>query len=136
MKVKLDTGAYMPERAHPTDAGIDLKAMYNLTIPRRGCMICLTGVHVELPHGTVGFIKSKSGLLSAQSLFADGTIDEGYTGEVKVILHNLSGKEQYVSAGQKVAQLVICPCLYEEIEPTDMIVGGKRGNNGFGSTGK
>lgn len=136
MKVQLDPGAYTPERAHPTDAGIDLKSLYNLTIPRRGIMICPTGVHVEIPHGTFGDIRSKSGLLAGQSLFVLGTVDEGYTGEVKVMLLNFSGKDQYITAGQKIAQLVICQCLCEEIEIVNKISGGPRGNNGFGSTGR
>lgn len=136
MKIKLDAGAYMPERAHLTDAGLDIKSMYNLTIPRRGFMVCPTGVHVQLPPGTYGDVRSKSGLLSAQNLFVTGTIDEGYTGEVKVIMFNLSGKDQYISAGQKIAQLVVVKCIRDEIEIVDKIDGGPRGNNGFGSTGK
>lgn len=136
MKIQLDQGAYMPERAYPTDAGLDLKSMYNLTIPRRGFMICPTGVHVELPKGTWGDVRSKSGLLTAQNLFVTGTIDEGYTGEVKVIMVNLSGRDQYISAGQKIAQLVVIKRADDGIEVVDKISGGPRGSNGFGSTGK
>lgn len=136
MRIQLDSGAFMPERAHPTDAGIDFKSMYNIAVPRRSIRICPTGVHVEIPHGMYGDLRSKSGLLSNQGIFVTGTVDEGYTGQVKIIVCNMTGEEIYITAGQKIAQMVLVPCSYEPLEVVDKISGGERGANGFGSTGR
>ena len=62
MKIMLDKTAIMPTRAHDTDAGLDLYATEDKTVPAHGSAVFDTGVHVQLPHGTAGFVKSKSGL--------------------------------------------------------------------------
>ena len=62
MKIKLDGGAKMPTRAHDTDAGLDLYSRESQIVPAKECAIFDTGVHIELPIGTTGFLKSKSGL--------------------------------------------------------------------------
>ena len=62
MKVMLDSGAFAPERAHKTDAGLDLRSPICIEVPAKGFVVIDTGVHVELPVGTAGFLKSKSGL--------------------------------------------------------------------------
>lgn len=54
MKVKLDKGAFMPTRAHEDDAGLDLYSMETKIVPARGSATFDTGVHIELPKGTVG----------------------------------------------------------------------------------
>lgn len=63
-------------------------------------------------------------------------IDEGYTGSIKVKLYNHSDKDAEFLYGDKISQLVILPVVYEDIEITDKIEGGDRGDNGFGSTGE
>ena len=62
MKVMLDSGAFAPTRAHKTDAGFDLRSPICIEVPAKGSVVIDTGVHVELPVGTAGFLKSKSGL--------------------------------------------------------------------------
>ena len=62
MKIKLDVGAFMPVRAHATDAGADLRSPIDAVVPARGTRIIDTGVHIQLPHGHVGMLKSRSGL--------------------------------------------------------------------------
>ena len=62
MKFTLDSGAFAPTRAHKTDAGLDLRSPICIEVPANGSSVIDTGVHVELPNGTVGFLKSKSGL--------------------------------------------------------------------------
>lgn len=62
MKIKLDSGAFFPDRAHDTDAGADLRSPVETVIPARDSCIIDTGVHIQLPHGYVGMLKSKSGL--------------------------------------------------------------------------
>lgn len=136
MKVMLDDGAVMPTRAHPYDAGLDLYARASGYIRANGSMTFDTGVHVEIPEGYVGFIKSKSGLMVISSITTDGTIDAHYTGSIRVKLFNKGGSKYYVQAGDKIAQLVIVPCLLPDLELVDCMEDTDRGDNGFGSTGR
>lgn len=136
MKIVLDKGAKMPTRAHETDAGLDLYARETQIIPAKESAIFDTGVHIELPPNTVGFLKSKSGLNVAHDLVGEGVIDEGYTGSIKVKLYNLGGYDYKVNAGDKVIQLVILPIKKPELELVDELGESDRGNNGFGSSGK
>lgn len=136
VKVSLDDGAYMPERAHPTDAGADLRTPYDFTLPWMGERAVRTGVHVEIPHGYVGMLKSKSGLNVKHGITSEGVIDEGYTGEIVVKLRNHSDADKRFEVGDKVTQLVIMPVIYPAFEQVESIGGGERGADGFGSTGR
>ena len=137
MKIKLSKGAFMPERAHDNDAGLDLKAPHDALIPAGHSVIIDTGVHVELPKNTVGMIKSRSGLLTRHNIVTDGTIDEGYRGSITVKLFNHSKVTDYrVHKGDKIAQLVVLPCLFPSLELVDDLTETDRGDNGFGSTGR
>ena len=136
MKIVLDTGACIPTRAHATDAGLDIYARETQIVPARGSAVFDTGVHVELPKGTVGFIKSKSGLNTKSGLTSEGVIDEGYTGSIQVKLYNNSNVDYEVKAGQKITQLVILPVVIpDELEIVQELEKTDRGNGGFGSTG-
>lgn len=136
MKIKLDPGAYPLERAHPTDAGLDIRSHEDYFIPAyEGCVAIRTGVHIQLPPGTCGLLVSKSGLNVNYDITSTGLIDEGYTGEIVVKLYNHGKFHRMIKKGQKISQLVILPCLYEDAEIVDEIDGGPRGENGFGSTG-
>ena len=75
MRIVLDKGAVMPTRAHETDAGLDLYARERKFIRGRSSAVFDTGVHIELPAGTVGMIKSKSGLNVKHGLISEGVID-------------------------------------------------------------
>jgi dUTP pyrophosphatase len=134
MKVMLDPGAKMPTRSHPFDAGLDLYAMKDGIVDYSKTFD--TGVHVEIPEGCVGLIKSKSGLMVNNQITTDGTIDAHYTGSIKVKLFNHGETSYYVEAGQKIAQLVIIKCELPELELVDSLEETDRGSNGFGSTGK
>lgn len=136
MKIKLDDGAKMPTRAHPTDAGLDLYARDTLIIPPKGSAVFDTGVHVELPTGTVGMLKSKSGLNVKYGLTSEGVIDVGYTGSIVVKLYNNSEYPYIVNAGDKISQLVIMPILTPPLELVESLDDTERGAGGFGSTGK
>ena len=138
MKVKLDAGAKMPTRAHETDAGLDLysKSGGVVVIPAHGSAVLDTGVHVELPAGTVGMLKSKSGLNVRHGLTNEGVIDVGYTGSIKVKLYNNSDSIYTVFAGDKISQLVILPIVTPMLELVDELEETERGANGFGSTGR
>lgn len=135
MKIKLDKGAYMPERAHATDAGLDIKAMRAQIVRAHSSATFRTGVHIELPKGTAGVLISKSGLNTKHDITSTGLIDEGYTGEIVVKLHNHGNEAYLVSEGEKISQLMVVPVLYEQLEITEDLGETDRGDKGFGSTG-
>ena len=136
MKIKLDKGAFVPVRAHETDAGADLRSPIDTTVPARGSRVIDTGVHIQLPHGYVGMLKSKSGLNVKHGITSEGVIDEGYTGQIKVKLYNHSDETYVLSRGDKITQLVILPCEYARFDLVDFLDDSERGGDGFGSTGK
>lgn len=135
MKIKLDEGAYPLERAHPTDAGLDIRTPKSFYIAPYGNKVIHTGVHVQLPPGTAGLLVSKSGLNTKHKITSTGLIDEGYTGEILVALEKHSDDVYFIEKGAKISQLVIIPVKYEDVEIVDEITGGPRGDAGFGSTG-
>ena len=136
VKIKLDRGAFMPVRVHDTDAGADLRSPVETVVPARGSRVIDTGVHIQLPHGYVGMLKSKSGLNVKYGITSEGVIDEGYTGPIKAKLYNHSEKDYVIARGDKITQLVIMPCEYVGFELTDDLEDSERGDGGFGSTGR
>lgn len=136
MKIKLDDMAIMPTRAHEADAGLDLYAREDAVIHPNDSAIFDTGVHIELPPDTVGFIKSKSGLYVMCGLTSEGVIDEGYTGSIVVKLKNNTELFYKVKRGDKISQLVILPIIKPTLELVDSLDETERGNNGFGSSGR
>ena len=136
MKVMLDTGAKMPHRAHPADAGMDLFAMEGGKISPCGSAVFDTGVHVAIPEGYVGLLTSKSGLMAKQGITSRGTIDSGFQGSIKAVLFNHSHLWVNVEKGQKITQLVLLPIITPELELVDKLENEtERGSNGFGSSG-
>ena len=136
MKIKLDSGALIPTRAHGTDAGADLRSPIETVVPARGSCIIDTGVHIQLPHGYVGMLKSKSGLNVEHGITSEGVIDEGYTGAIKVKLYNHSYSPYKIGRYDKITQLVILPCEYVDFDLVDDLEDSERGGDGFGSTGR
>ena len=136
MKIKLDEGAFAPKREHATDAGLDIMSPVNTFVPAHGSTVIDTGVHVELPTGTVGLLKSKSGLNVKHGLVGEGVIDVGYTGSIKVKLYNHSDFAYQITRGDKITQLVVAACYFPDVEIVDSLESTERGDNGFGSTGR
>ena len=136
MKIMLDEGAYMPTRAHDTDAGLDLYARETCIVNARESAKFDTGVHIELPPDTVGFLKSKSGLMVKHGITSEGVVDEGYTGSIVVKLFNNSDGYYVVNKGDKISQLVILPIIKPALELVDSLEQTDRGSNGFGSSGR
>lgn len=153
MKIMLDEGAKMPTRAHPYDAGLDLYAPYDVVVPGAtahvygydgsyggdvdvGSVVINTGVHAQIPQGCYGEGRSKSGLMCNYDITTDGTIDAHYTGPIKVCLFNHRGNAYKVKKGDKIAQLVIVPCVLLPLEVVDSMEETDRGDGGFGSTGR
>lgn len=136
MEIMLDAGAYMPSRAHGTDAGLDLRTPKAATVPAYGSAVVDTGVHVALPHGCAGLLVSKSGLNVKHDITSTGLIDDGYTGSIVVKLYN-DGREAYkFEAGDKITQLVVIPVACEPLEHVSEFNATERGDDGFGSTGR
>lgn len=137
MLIKLDEGARMPNRAHSTDAGLDIFSRETKTVPARGSRTFDTGVHILIPHGLVGFLKSKSGLNVKHGITSEGVIDAGYTGSICVKLYNNSDEDYTVQKGDKISQLVIMPIAHDfELEQVESLEETERGSGGFGSTGR
>lgn len=137
MKIVLEPWAIMPTRAHEFDAGLDLySAEDDVYIYPRNSELFDTGVHIQLPKNTVGFLKSKSGLNVKSGITSEGVIDVGYTGSIVVKLYNHSDKPYLVCKGDKISQLVILPCILPELEVVDSLEDTERGTGGFGSTGR
>ena len=135
LKIKLDSCAKEPVRAHDDDAGLDLRATETRWVHPGRHEAFDTGVHVAVPSGYVGLIASKSGLM-LKGLTARGVIDSGYRGSIGIVLYN-HGEEGYlVKEGDKIAQLIIMPIEIPEIEYVDELDETARGVGGFGSTGR
>lgn len=136
MKVVLDNGAYMPEYAHETDAGANLRSPVDAVIWPHDSVTIDTGVHVEIPSGVVGMLKSKSGLNVNHDITSEGVIDSGYTGSIHVKLYNNGPAKYFVKRGDKITQLVFLMFVSAPFELVDSLEGTERGNGGFGSTGR
>ena len=135
---RLSSSATLPARAHPADAGLDLHSAVDLDIPPGETRLVGTGLALELPPGTEAQGRPRSGLALTYSvtvLNTPGTIDEGYRGEVGIILINHGQRVFEVRRGMKVAQLVVQPTLAVEIVAVDALSDTSRGERGFGSTG-
>lgn len=137
MNIKLINNGYMPTRAYETDAGLDLRTPEDFILPAGECVTIDTGVCVELPPHTVGFLKSKSGLNVNHGIIGEGVIDESYRGSIRVKLYNMSDAAHYFEKGDKIIQLVILPVVIPDtLTQVKELSEGERGINGFGSTGR
>lgn len=136
INIMLDEGAKAPTRAHEADAGLDIYAMEGGWVCIGTCKAFKTGLHVQIPHGYVGILFSKSGLNVNYGITSTGVIDSGYTGEIVVNLHNNGGKHYEVKKGDKISQLVILPIVTPSVNVVDLFDKTDRGDNGFGSSGR
>lgn len=138
IKVALDEGAYMPKRAHDTDAGWDIMSPKRVVVPPHGSAVVNTGVHIEVPKDCAGFLKSKSGLNVKNDLTGEGVVDVGYSGCVVVKLYNNGGKMHVFERGDKLIQIVFVRINTDVmgLVSLDAFEHGERGTDGFGSTGK
>lgn len=134
---KIFEEATVPRKANATDSGFDLFAIGFTEIEPYGTAIVPTGIAIELPSGYEAQVRPRSGVSSRTSLQVIlGTIDQGYTGEIGIIVRNHSNNAIVVPKGYKLAQLV--PQKREDIvleEVTDFSQSTERGSKGFGSSG-
>lgn len=134
---RLDHEATAPEQAKPSDAGYDLCAMETYELGAGERELFRTGIAVAIPDGYVGYIKPRSGLAMRHGIdVLAGVIDSGYRGEVGVVLLNTDADYSFtVSAGDRIAQLVIQPVASAAFYEVTELPESHRGHNGFGSTG-
>lgn len=135
---KINPSAILPSYAHPGDAGMDLCSVEELVIPSGGRAMVRTGLSMMLPSGYEAQVRPRSGLALKRGvtvLNSPGTIDEGYRGEICVILANFGEEPFAIGTGDRIAQMVIAPCTRAEILEVDALDDTERGVGGFGSTG-
>ena len=135
---RVHADAVLPAYAHPGDAGLDLCACEAATLLPGERRLVRTGLVMELPSGTEAQLRPRSGLALKHGitlLSTPGTIDEGYRGELGVILVNLGQEPFEVVPGMRIAQMVIAPVLRVAVEESETLGETCRGEGGFGSTG-
>jgi dUTP pyrophosphatase len=138
---KTKENAVDPKYAYISDSGFDLYSTEDIWIHSLDRQLVSTGLHFDIPEGYEIQVRSKSGLALKQGLMvlnSPGTVDQGYLGEIKIILFNTTREKVKIEKGQKIAQAVLCPVVSGKwvklIEKNDL--GNKdRNDNGFGSTG-
>jgi dUTP pyrophosphatase len=138
---KLNPDAVTPKYNYPSDSGFDLHSVEDLEIPPFGRILVPTGLSFDIKDGYEIQVRSKSGLAIKQGLMvlnSPGTVDNGYNGEIQVIVFNTNNHIVTIPKGMKVAQAVLCPVVngkwVELVENSD-VTEKDRGDNGFGSTG-
>ena len=137
----LHPDAIHPKYNYDSDSGFDLHSVEDVVIPAFGRALVPTGLKVSFEEGYEIQVRPKSGLAIKQGLTVlntPGTVDQGYTGEIQVIVFNTNNYTVVIPKGMKVGQAVLCPVIngkYVRFEQVDTLNKKDRGNNGFGSTG-
>jgi dUTP pyrophosphatase len=137
----VDESAVFPKYAYESDSGFDLHSTQDLTIGPFGRVLVPTGIKVSFPENHEIQVRPKSGLAIKQGLTVlntPGTVDQGYTGEIQVIVFNTNNYTVMIPKGMKIAQAVLCPVIngkYVRFESVESLNEKDRGDNGFGSTG-
>ncbi|CAN5457724.1 dUTP diphosphatase [soil metagenome] len=133
------TGGHVPEYAHPGDAGADLVATETIELAPGERATVGTGTAIALPDGYVAFVVPRSGLAAKHGITivnTPGTVDAGYRGEIRVTVLNTDSSTPYtITAGDRIAQLVVMPVSRARFVPVERLPGSHRGEGGFGSTG-
>lgn len=129
-----------PEYATTGSSGMDISAYLEkpITIEPGKISIISTGFSLSIPQGFEIQIRPRSGLAAKKGitvLNTPGTIDSDYTGELKIILINLSNEKFIVNNEDRIAQMVVCPVIQAKLKMVKELPETTRGAGGFGSTG-
>jgi dUTP pyrophosphatase len=128
-----------PSFAHPGDAGADLSAATDYVLGPGERAVIGTGVKIALPSGFMAWVLPRSGLAAKHGITlvnSPGLIDSGYRGEIKVVVLNTDKESEFrISAGDRIAQLVVMPVTAWHTVAVEALPGSHRGEDGFGSTG-
>lgn len=134
---RLHPHARLPCYGRPGDAGLDLFAIEDISIPAKERRAIGTGVAIALPERTVGLIWDRSGLAYKQGIKTmAGVVDYTYRGECKVILLNTSDEAYEVRKGDRIAQILVQPIHEVHIEEETELDLTIRNEEGFGSSGR
>lgn len=136
---RLDPDLPLPAYARPGDAGIDLYARVDATVPPGGRLLVPTGIAIALPVGFVALSVPRSGFALRQGgtlLNSPGVIDAGYRGEIGSIVHNTDAGPLEIRRGDRIAQLVILRLPQITLTEVASLPGTQRASGGFGSTGR
>lgn len=138
---KMDPRAYIPTKGHSDDAGYDLYAFEPAIIPAWGSYLVKTKIKIAIPPNLYGRIASRSGLaLKSNIEVGAGVVDRSYRGEICVLLRNFSDYPYTITAGDRVAQMILTPYRTVEVKNTrdlaSLFGNTSRGAAGFGSSGK
>lgn len=137
---RTDPRAVLPVRAHPGDAGLDLRALDPVRLGPGERASVATGIAIALPAGHAGLVLPRSGLAARHGVAlvnAPGLIDEGYRGEIRVLLLNTDRESTFeAAAGERIAQLVVVAVAAPEVVEDDDLGATARGEGGFGSSGR
>ena len=139
LKCKVTDPKYIPTRANPGDAGLDLKAAENALLFPGDRQAVETGVSVEIPDNHVGLVCARSGNAARRGLGivnGVGVVDSGYRGPVNVLLINHGRINVAVNHGDRIAQLLIVPIETPSVEIVDSLSDSERGTGGLGSSGR
>lgn len=135
---RLRPEATIPERAYAGDAGLDLAACERVELGPGERATVGTGLAVAIPEGHAGFVQPRSGLAARHGIAivnSPGLIDEGYRGELRIVLLNTDPKERFVvEPGMRIAQLVVLAVPELELLEVDELPASERGVRGFGSS--
>ena len=130
-----------PSYAYPSDSGFDLYSTEEAIIPPFGRALVATGLKLSFDEGYEIQVRPKSGLAIKQGLTVlntPGTVDQGYTGEIQVIIFNTNNTTVTIPKKTKIGQAVLCPVVngnFVNFERVDKVDDKDRSDNGFGSTG-
>lgn len=117
-------------------AGYDIRSHEDIWVLRRSSVSVGTGLSISIPEGTVGIVKSRSGLSFKNNIeVGAGVIDSDYRGEVKVKLYNHGNEDFKVCKGDRIAQIIVFPVFNTDVLKVDNLDDTDRGSNGFGSSG-
>lgn len=136
MKIFVQHPDLAPYKKYPTDAGWDLRAGETTVIYPGQTRVIPAGIKVEIPQGYVGIIKPRSSVFR-KGIIIDGVIDPDYRGEVGIMCNNTADHKHVITRGERIAQLLVIPCLVQELEFVSELELSEtdRGEGGFGSTG-
>lgn len=145
---RLDSNAILPTRNNKEDAGLDFYALEDVFLIEGTTCLVKTGVAARVPTGYVGLLRERSSIGKKGMKVAGGVIDAGYSGDISILLMNVSNRETFVQtstkggsrgyqikAGDRIAQLVLCPIITPEIIEVKEIWISDRGDKKFGSSG-
>lgn len=136
IKVMTEDEMFIPKKGHFDDAGFDLRCAEDFIIKAGENAVISAGIRVEIPYGYFGKIESRSGLF-IKGILAQGVIDAGFRGDVKVIMWNLSKNDISFERGDRIAQMVVEPLSDPEtvFQNVNILNASSRGASGYGSTG-